>query len=58
MVEMIGELIIVESMIIYSPEIAWRRLGAVRNAARIRAWLVAIAANEARKIAQKSRRVR
>lgn len=39
-------------------EIAWRRLGSVRNAARIRAWLVAIAANEARKIAQKSRRVR
>lgn len=36
--------------------IAWRRIGSVREPARIRAWLVAIAANEARKAAGRVRR--
>ena len=36
--------------------IAWRRLGGLRDPAQIRAWLVAIAANEARKALQRGRR--
>ena len=35
--------------------IAWRRLGSVRDHRRIRAWLVAIAANEARKGVRRQR---
>jgi RNA polymerase sigma factor (sigma-70 family) len=36
---------------------AWVRLGSVRDPARVRQWLVAIAANEARQIARRQRRV-
>jgi RNA polymerase sigma-70 factor (ECF subfamily) len=36
--------------------IAWTRLGSVRDPARIREWLVAIAANEARQLARRSQR--
>jgi RNA polymerase sigma-70 factor (ECF subfamily) len=36
--------------------IAWRRIGSLRDPARIHAWLIAIAANEARKLASRSRR--
>jgi RNA polymerase sigma-70 factor (ECF subfamily) len=36
--------------------IAWRRIGSLRDPARIRPWLVAIAANEARKAAGRIRR--
>ena len=36
--------------------IAWRRLGGLRDPAQVRAWLVAIAANEARKALQRGRR--
>ena len=36
--------------------IAWRRIGSLRDPARIRPWLVAIAANEARKAAGRNRR--
>jgi RNA polymerase sigma factor (sigma-70 family) len=36
---------------------AWVRLGSVRDPSRIRQWLVAIAANEARQIARRHRRV-
>jgi RNA polymerase sigma-70 factor (ECF subfamily) len=36
--------------------IAWRRLGTVRDPRRIRSWLVAIAANEARKSARRAHR--
>jgi RNA polymerase sigma-70 factor, ECF subfamily len=36
--------------------IAWRRLGTVRDPARIREWLVAISANEARQLARRARR--
>ena len=36
--------------------IAWRRIGSLRDPARVRSWLVAIAANEARKAAGRTRR--
>jgi RNA polymerase sigma-70 factor, ECF subfamily len=36
--------------------IAWSRLGTVRDPARIREWLVAISANEARQLARRSQR--
>jgi RNA polymerase sigma-70 factor (ECF subfamily) len=36
--------------------IAWRRLGSLRDPSQVRAWLVAIAANEARQVIRKSRR--
>jgi RNA polymerase sigma-70 factor, ECF subfamily len=35
--------------------IAWRRIGSLRDPSRIRPWLVAIAANEARKLAGRAR---
>ncbi len=38
--------------------IAWRRIGSLREPARIRPWLVAIAANEARKVRVRGRRRR
>lgn len=38
--------------------IAWRRLSSVRDEARLHAWLVAIAANEARKLLGRRRRRR
>jgi RNA polymerase sigma-70 factor, ECF subfamily len=38
--------------------IAWRRLGSLRDPSRIRAWLVAIAANEARQAIRRRRRDR
>jgi RNA polymerase sigma-70 factor (ECF subfamily) len=37
-------------------EIAWRRLATVRDRTQVRSWLVAVAANEARKVNQRSRR--
>jgi len=37
--------------------IAWRRIGQVRDARRVQGWLVAIAANEARRIVRSRRRV-
>jgi RNA polymerase sigma factor (sigma-70 family) len=36
--------------------IAWQRLGRLRDAGTLRAWLVAIAANEARQIVRRQRR--
>lgn len=39
-------------------QIAWRRLSTVRDPARLRSWLVAVAANEARKlVGRRSRRL-
>jgi RNA polymerase sigma-70 factor, ECF subfamily len=37
--------------------IAWKRIGSLRNPAQVHAWLVAIAANEARQAARRRRRV-
>ena len=37
--------------------IAWRRMGSLRDPVQIRAWLVAIAANEARQVVRRRRRV-
>jgi len=36
--------------------IAWRKIGSLRDATQVRSWLVAIAANEARQYARRSRR--
>ena len=36
--------------------IAWRRLGTLRDPARLRAWLMSVAANEARQIMRSQRR--
>jgi RNA polymerase sigma factor (sigma-70 family) len=36
--------------------IAWRRLGTLRDPARLRPWLMSVAANEARQMARKDRR--
>jgi RNA polymerase sigma-70 factor (ECF subfamily) len=38
--------------------IAWRRMGSLRDPSQVRAWLVAIAANEARQIMRRRRRER
>ncbi len=38
--------------------IAWRRMGSLRDPAQVRAWLVAIAANEARQAVRRRRRDR
>jgi RNA polymerase sigma-70 factor, ECF subfamily len=38
--------------------IAWRRIGSVRDPSQIRAWLVAVAANEARQAVRRQRRIR
>ena len=38
--------------------IAWRRLGSLRDPSSVRPWLIAIAANEARKVAGRERRDR
>jgi RNA polymerase sigma-70 factor, ECF subfamily len=38
--------------------IAWRRIGSLRDPAQVRAWLVAIAANEARRAVRRRRRER
>src|SRR5262245_10798886 len=37
-------------------EVAWRRLGSLRDPERVRAWLVAIAGNEARQLLRRRRR--
>jgi RNA polymerase sigma-70 factor, ECF subfamily len=37
--------------------IAWRRIGSLRDPSRVRAWLIAIAANEARQAVRRRRRV-
>ena len=38
--------------------IAWRRIGSLRDSSQVRAWLIAIAANEARQIVRRRRRER
>src|SRR4051812_12514861 len=38
--------------------VAWRRLGSLRDPERLRAWLVSIAANEARQLLRRERRRR
>jgi RNA polymerase sigma-70 factor, ECF subfamily len=37
-------------------QIAWRKLGTVREPRRLRSWLIAVAANEARQLARRERR--
>jgi RNA polymerase sigma factor (sigma-70 family) len=38
--------------------IAWRRIGSLRDSSQVRAWLIAIAANEARQVVRRRRRER
>jgi RNA polymerase sigma-70 factor (ECF subfamily) len=51
-----GSLDVAEEAVAASWPIAWRRLRTVRDGSRLRSWLVAIAANEARHIASRQRR--
>jgi RNA polymerase sigma-70 factor (ECF subfamily) len=37
-------------------ELAWRRLGSLRDRSQVRSWLVAVAANEARQVRRRQRR--
>lgn len=52
----VGEADLAQDAVQSAWAIAWRRLGTRRESASLRAWLVAIAANEARQIARRDRR--
>jgi RNA polymerase sigma factor (sigma-70 family) len=51
-----GDLDLAEEAVAASWPIAWRRLHTIRDAARLRSWLVAVAANEARRLSSRRRR--
>lgn len=51
-----GDLDIADDAVAAAWRIAWRRLGSVRDPARLRSWLVTVAANEARQLCRKRRR--
>ena len=51
-----GSLDLAEDAVQAAWAIAWRRLGSLRDPARLRPWLMTVAANEARQVARSSRR--
>jgi RNA polymerase sigma factor (sigma-70 family) len=51
-----GDRDVAEDAVQQAWQIAWRRLSTVRDPERLRSWLVAVAANEARKLASRDRR--
>jgi RNA polymerase sigma-70 factor (ECF subfamily) len=51
-----GSLDLAEDAVQAAWAVAWRRLGTLRDPTRLRAWLMSVAANEARQIARSSRR--
>ena len=51
-----GDLDLVDDAVQQAWLIAWRKMGSVREASRLRAWLLAIAANETRQILRRRRR--
>ena len=51
-----GDLDLAEEALAASWPIAWRRLHTVRDTSRLRSWLVAVSANEARRLASRRRR--
>ena len=51
-----GSLDLAEDAVQAAWAIAWRRLGTLRDPARLRPWLMSVAANEARQMARSSRR--
>ena len=51
-----GSLDLAEDAVQGAWAIAWRRLGSLRDPTRLRAWLMSVAANEARQMARSSRR--
>lgn len=51
-----GDLDLAEEALASAWPIAWRRLSGLRDPASLRSWLVAIAANEARRLASRQRR--
>lgn len=51
-----GDLDLADEAVARAWSLAWRRLGALREPDRLRAWLVSIAANEARRLGRDRRR--
>jgi RNA polymerase sigma-70 factor, ECF subfamily len=51
-----GSLDLAEEAVQAAWAIAWRRLGSLRDPTRLRAWLMSVAANEARQMTRSSRR--
>jgi RNA polymerase sigma-70 factor (ECF subfamily) len=51
-----GDLDIADEAVQAAWPIAWRKLGSLRDASRLRSWLVSIAANEARQLVRRRRR--
>jgi RNA polymerase sigma-70 factor (ECF subfamily) len=51
-----GSLDLAEDAVQAAWAIAWRRLGTLRDPARLRPWLMSVAANEARQMARSGRR--
>jgi RNA polymerase sigma factor (sigma-70 family) len=51
-----GDLDVADEAVQAAWPIAWRKLGSLREPDRLRAWLVSIAANEARQLVRRSRR--
>ncbi|HEX5828960.1 MAG TPA: sigma-70 family RNA polymerase sigma factor [Candidatus Limnocylindrales bacterium] len=51
-----GDLDMADEAVAAAWALAWRRLGQVREPGRVRAWLVSVAANEARALARARRR--
>lgn len=51
-----GDLDIADEAVQAAWPIAWRKLGGLRDAGRLRPWLVTIAANEARQLVRRQRR--
>ena len=52
----IGDLDLADDAVAAAWSLAWRRLGSLRDPERLRAWLVSIAANEARRLGRERRR--
>lgn len=52
----IGDLDLADDAVAAAWSLAWRRLGSLREPDRLRAWLVSIAANEARRLGRERRR--
>lgn len=51
-----GDLDLVDDSLQQAWSVAWRKLGTVRDPARLRPWLVAVAANETRQLMRRQRR--
>jgi RNA polymerase sigma-70 factor (ECF subfamily) len=52
-----GDLDVADDAVAAAWRIAWRRLGSVRESAKLRSWLMTVTANEARQLCRRRRRV-